>query len=120
MKAATEAAAQLLERLVANTPDYPGAAQALAAVRRAQAPLGPGEARLRLWRAKDRPALESRAHGARLGEGAGRSRPPLGTVRTDDLEEPLRTAAAATSPGRTSAVLTIATGFALLFREREP
>ncbi len=111
-------AAQLLERLVATTPDYPGAAQALAAVRRAQAPLGPGEARLRLWRANDSATLE--AVRATLVSGKAPDDPGrvLGTVRTDDLEEPLRTAAAALRPGMTSAVLTTATGFALLFRER--
>jgi parvulin-like peptidyl-prolyl isomerase len=42
----------------------------------------------------------------------------LGTVRVDDLAEPLRSAAGALAPGQVSPVLEAAGGYVLLKRER--
>ena len=120
----------LLDRISSLSPEYPGLAQALESARRRAGPVPPGCMGLRLLRVQDRPAADVIA--SRLATGAdfeavarSSSVDPsaarggdLGTVCASDLAEPIRSAAAALSPGGVSPVLETPTGYVLVKRER--
>ncbi|MCM2257441.1 MAG: peptidylprolyl isomerase [Vicinamibacteria bacterium] len=120
----------LLEQLATAAPDYPGAAEALAATRAELAPPAAGTLRLRLIRVADRATAEAVARRLAAGEDFAAvarelSTDPsraagglLGDVAAADLAEPMRSAVAALAPGAVTAPLPAGSGFALLQRER--
>jgi tetratricopeptide (TPR) repeat protein len=126
----TAEALSLLERVSKLAPEYPGLAEALAEARGVAGPVSPGCMGLRLLKVRER--AEAEAIAVRLAAGAAfaevaraASIDPsaakggdLGTVCLSDLAEPLRTAAAALSPGASSPVVETPTGYVLLKRER--
>jgi tetratricopeptide (TPR) repeat protein len=124
------AAVATLEKLEAKAPDYPRGQETLAAARGLAAPPPPGSARLRLLRSPSREKAEAIVRRLAAGEafaslaraesvdGSAARGGDLGTVRVEDLAEPLRSAAGALAPGQVSPVLEAADGYVLLKRER--
>jgi tetratricopeptide (TPR) repeat protein len=124
-----ETARPLLERLLARTPGYPGAREALAAARTEAGPPGEG-VRLRLIRVRARDRAEEAVRRAgegedfaalarALSEDASASRGgDLGVLRLADLAEPLRAVAGALRPGEVSAVVETGGTFVVLKRDR--
>jgi arylsulfatase A-like enzyme/Tfp pilus assembly protein PilF len=124
------AALPLLERVIEKAPSYPGAREALAGARRATAAPPPGTVHLYLVRVPDRVKAEELARRLDAGESfdalartfstdASASRGgDLGPVQPSELTEPLRSAAAALSPGAHSPILETSTGYVIL--ERRP
>ncbi|HEY2942485.1 MAG TPA: tetratricopeptide repeat protein [Vicinamibacteria bacterium] len=121
-------AADLLERLVARVPSFPGAAEALERARREAAAAPAGQVRLSLLRVATREEANDLARRLAAGEGfaalaRARSNDPsaarggeLGLVRPEELAEPLRSAAAAMALGAHSAVLETPAGYVILYR----
>jgi arylsulfatase A-like enzyme/Flp pilus assembly protein TadD len=129
------AAVPLLERVLKRAPGYPRARDTLALARQQAAPRpaaapNAGAVHLRLLRSSDRAGAEAAARRAASGEdfaalARALSEDPssarggdLGFVVPNELAEPLRTAAAALSPGQLSPVLETASGFVVLKREQ--
>jgi arylsulfatase A-like enzyme/tetratricopeptide (TPR) repeat protein len=126
----TKEAMDLLERLIAKAPAFPGAAAVLEAARRETSAVLPGQVRLSLLRVATREEAEDLARRLAAGEdfaalARARSTDPsasrggdLGLVRPEELAEPLRSAAAALALGAHSAVLETSAGYVILRRER--
>jgi Tfp pilus assembly protein PilF len=121
-------AVELLERLIAKSPGFPGAARALEAARRDAAAPGPGQVRLALLRVATREEAEDLARRLAKGEDFAalartRSTDPsasragdLGFVRPEELAEPLRSAAAGLAAGALSPILETSAGYVILLR----
>jgi tetratricopeptide (TPR) repeat protein len=126
----TKEAVELLERLIAKAPSFPGAAAALEAARREASAALPGQVRLGLLRVATREEAEDLARRLAAGEdfaalARAHSTDPsasrggdLGLVRPEELAEPLRSTAAALAVGAQSAVLETPAGYVILRRER--
>jgi arylsulfatase A-like enzyme/tetratricopeptide (TPR) repeat protein len=125
----TTEAVDLLERLIAKAPSFPGAAEALEAARRDASAALPGQVRLGLLRVATREEAEDLARRLAAGEdfaalARAHSTDPsasrggdLGLVRPEELAEPLRSAAATLSAGAHSAVLETSAGYVILHRQ---
>jgi peptidyl-prolyl cis-trans isomerase C len=125
----TTEAVGLLERLIAKTPSFPGAAEALEAARRETSAALPGQVRLGLLRVATREEADELARRLAAGEdfvalARAHSTDPsasrggdLGLVRPEELAEPLRSAAAGLAVGAHSAVLETPAGYVILRRQ---
>jgi choline-sulfatase len=123
-------AADLLDRLVAKSPSFPGAAGALGAARDEAASPGPGQLRLSLLRVATREEAEDVLRRLAAGEdfaalARARSTDPsasrggeLGLIRPAELAEALRSAAAGLAVGAHSAALETPAGYVILRREQ--
>jgi arylsulfatase A-like enzyme/tetratricopeptide (TPR) repeat protein len=123
-------AVDLLERLIAKSPGFPGAARALEAARRDAAAPGPGQVRLALLRVSTREEAEELARRLAGGEdfaalARARSMDPsasrggdLGLVRPQEMAEPMRSAAAGLAVGALSPILETRAGYVILLRQR--
>ncbi|HEY2943009.1 MAG TPA: peptidylprolyl isomerase, partial [Vicinamibacteria bacterium] len=120
----------LLQRLLAQAPGYPGAAELLGRATAETAPPPAGSVRLRLLRVRERKGAEEALRRAAAGEDftqlarvlsvdpSATQGGDLGSVRLADLAEPLRSAARALHPGDLSPVLEVDGGYVVLKRER--
>ena len=118
-----------LETVARKAPRYPGLAEVLDQARGQVGPPPEGSVRLHLIKVADRARAESAKERLAAGEDfAAVARAlsidvtapaggDLGSLRADDLTEPLRTAAAGLVPGGVSAVLETPSGFVILKRE---
>jgi arylsulfatase A-like enzyme/Flp pilus assembly protein TadD len=125
-----ETARPLLERLVKEAPQYPGARESLERARALAGPLPEGAMQLRLLRVRDRARAEEARRRAAAGEdfallartlsedASAAQGGDLGLVRPDELAGSLGAAAGALRPGELSPVLEAGGTYVVLKRER--